>query len=66
MRIKGKIIEFDGLGGALIDKNNVRHIFSNDDLIEKNIKVNDIVYFESELLKTVDVKIYIARFISKN
>lgn len=61
----GKIVEFDGFSGILIDKSNNKHIFSNDDIVTKDLTKNDIVSFESELFKTIDNKIYIARFVKK-
>lgn len=61
----GKIVEFDGFSGILIDKNNTKHIFSNDDLITKKLNKDDLVSFESELFKTIDNEIFIARFVKK-
>ena len=65
MKQVGKITEFDGFSGALINREGVKYIFSNDDLISTDLKVNDIVVFESELYKTVEVEINIARFVKK-
>jgi len=64
-KIIGKIIEFDGFSGTVIDSDKTRYIFSNDDLLSKDIKVNDIVTFEGESFKTVEVEINIARFVKK-
>lgn len=62
----GKIIEFDGFSGQLIDlKENKKHIFSNDDLITKELKVNDLVSYESETYSTIDNTFYVARFVKK-
>ena len=66
MKTIGKIVEFDGFSGALIDREKTRHIFSNNDLLTKDLQVGDIVIFESELYKTVEVEIYIARFVKKH
>ena len=65
MKQIGKIIECDGFSGSLINEEGVKHIFSNEDLITKDLKVNDIVIFESELYKTVEIEINIARFVNK-
>lgn len=65
MKQVGKITEFDGFSGVLINREGVKYIFSNDDLISTDLKVNDIVVFESELYKTVEVEINIARFVKK-
>lgn len=63
MQSVGKIIEFDGYHGTLIDENNNEHIFSKDDLITKEVNIHDIVSFESEIFKTVDIELHIARFV---
>ena len=65
MKQIGKIIEFDGFSGILINNDGIKHIFTNDDLLTNEIKPNDIVLFESELYKTIEIEIYIARFIKK-
>ena len=65
MKKTGKIIEIDGFSGAIVDKEGIKYIFSNNDLLENSLKINDIVCFEGELFQTVDVKIYIARFVRK-
>ena len=65
MKSIGKIIDFNGYNGSLIDNDKQEHIFTSDDLISKEIKKNDIVSFDSELFKTVDIELYIARFIKK-
>ena len=61
----GKIIEFDGFSGVLIDKEKHNHIFSREELLTKDIKVGELVSFESEIFTTVDNKIYIARFVKR-
>ena len=61
-KIMGKIIEYDGNSGIVIDKNNIKHIFTKEE-VYSSIKVNDLVTFESEIFSTVENKIYIARFI---
>ena len=65
MRKIGKIIEFDGYSGELIDKEGIRHVFTKDDLMSKSINVEDIVYFDSQLFKTVEVEMFLAKFIKK-
>lgn len=65
MKQVGKIIEFDGFSGTLINKEGIKHVFSNADLISTDLKVNDLVTFESELYKTVEVEVNIARFVKK-
>lgn len=65
MRKIGKIVEFDGYSGELIDKEGIRHVFTKDDLMSKSINVEDIVYFDSQLFKTVEVEMFLAKFIKK-
>lgn len=65
MKIKGKIVKFDGVNGCLVDEYSREYIFSAKDLIGKDININDIVVFESELFKSVDVEIYVARFVKR-
>ena len=65
MRKIGKIVEFDGYSGELIDKVGIRHVFTKDDLMSKSINVEDIVYFDSQLFKTVEVEMFLAKFIKK-
>lgn len=65
MKKIGKIIEFDGFSGQLIDKEGNKHIFSNDDIISKDLKLNDIVTFDSELFKTIEVEVNVAKFVKK-
>ena len=64
-KIRGKIIRFDGFSGSLTDDNNIVYIFSNDDLISDNLKINDFVSFEPEKFTTIDNTFYVARFVKK-
>ena len=64
-KVIGKIIEYNGVNGVVIDKENTKYIFTSKDLVSKDIKVSDIVFFEKELFKTVEVEINLARFIEK-
>lgn len=65
MKIKGKIKSYDGVNGCLVDQYGREYIFSNNDLIGKCVMIGDDVVFESELFRSVDVDIYVARFIKK-
>ena len=41
-KLKGKVIDYNGYNGYLIDKDKVKYTFTVDDLFSKDIKVNDI------------------------
>lgn len=64
-KVIGKVVDYNGVNGFIVDKGNTRYIFTNKDLVSKDVKVNDIVAFESELFKTVEVELHLARFIEK-
>ena len=64
-KVIGKIIEFDGMSGTLVDRDKNEYIFTHGDLENKDLKVGDIVVFEKELFKTIDVQLNLARFIKK-
>ena len=64
-RIIGKIADYNGVSGIIIDKEKVKYVFTSKDLLDKEINTGDIVSFEPELYKTVEIKINLARFISK-
>ena len=64
-KVIGKIIEFDGMSGTLVDRDRNEYIFTYGDLESKDLKVGDIVVFEKEVYKTIDVEINLARFIKK-
>lgn len=65
MRKIGKIVDFDGYSGELVDKEGTRHVFTKDDLMSEGVNVEDIVYFDSQLFKTVEVEMFLAKFIKK-
>ena len=49
-----------------MDEQTVREIiFTSRDLKDKKIVEGDFVYFNSEVFETVEIKEYIARFITK-
>ena len=61
----GKVIKFDGFSGSLMDENEIIYIFSNDDLLSNDLKLNDSVSFEPEKFTTIDNTFYVARFVKK-
>ena len=65
MKTIGKVIDYNGVSGFIIDKNNIKYIFTTKDLIDSDIKSGDLVHFEPELYKTVEITLHLARLISK-
>ena len=59
----GKVIEYDGFAGKIIDEKGKIFIFTNNDLKDKNITVNSLVRFNPEEYKTEEILEYRARFI---
>ena len=65
MRKIGKIVEFDGCSGELVDKDGKIHVFTKDDLTGGTVETGDVVQFDSELFKTVEIEMLVARFVKK-
>ena len=64
-RVIGKVVDYNGVNGSIVDKDKVKYIFTSKDLLDETVKVDDIVFFEKEVFKTVEVEINLARFIAK-
>ena len=64
MKQYGKVIEYDGYIGSVINGMGTIYKFTNKDLKE-DISEGDFVTFTEEIFKTVEVKEYLARFITK-
>lgn len=65
MKKYGKVLAYDGYVGNIIDKEGIKYIFTNRDLKDKKIVEGDFVTFNSEVFETLEIKEYIARFITK-
>lgn len=61
----GKVVVYDGYVGNIIDNEGIKYIFTSRDLKDKKIVEGDFVSFNSEVFETVEIKEYIARFITK-
>ena len=61
----GKVVVYDGYVGNIIDNEGIKYIFISRDLKDKKIVEGDFVSFNSEVFETVEIKEYIARFITK-
>ena len=61
----GKIIEYDNYNGLIIDENGKKYIVLKKDFLSYDIKINDIVKFNAEIVKTSEEDKDIARFVNK-
>ena len=60
----GKIMEFDNYTGTIIDTEGKKYIVLKKDILEENLKTNDIVRFNAEIVKTSEEDKNIARFVN--
>ena len=65
MKKYGKVLVYDGYVGNIIDNEGTKYIFTTRDLKDKKIVPGDFVSFNSEVFETVEIKEYIARYITK-
>lgn len=65
MKKYGKVLVYDGYVGNIIDNDGIKYIFTTRDLKQRSIVEGDFVTFNSEVFETVEIKEYIARFITK-
>lgn len=64
IKIEGKVIEYNGNTGIIIDKNNNEYLILKHNIKNnKEIAINDDVIFVPELFKTIDIEEKIATFI---
>jgi len=65
-QIEGKVIEYNGNTGIIIDKlNNKYLILKNNIKNDEDININEDVIFIPEIFKTIDIEEKIATFIKK-
>ena len=65
MKHIGKIINFNGTSGEIIDIAGITYILSKNNIIYPNPQNGDIVIFKVEEFNTVEVNERIAIFVSK-
>ena len=65
MKQYGKVLAYDGYVGNIVDSNGIKYIFTTKDLKDKKIVEGDFVSFNVEIFETVEIKEFIARFITK-
>lgn len=61
----GKLIEYDNYNGLIIDAEGKKYIVLKKDILSNNIKINDLVKFNAEIVKTSEEDKDIARFVNK-
>ena len=61
----GKLIEYDNYNGLIIDELGKKYIVLKKDIITNNLKINDLVKFNPEIVKTSEEDKDIARFVYK-
>ena len=65
MRNIGKIINYTGGSGMIIDNNKKKYIVSRNNISYPNPQNGDLVTFKIEKYKTVEIKESIATFVIK-
>ena len=65
MKKYGKVLVYDGYVGNIIDSDGIKYIFTTRDLKDKKIIEGDFVSFNYEIFETVEIKEYMARYITK-
>ncbi len=65
MKAYGKIVEYDGYNGTIVDNKGNKFILMSKEVVNDTLEVGDYVSFKPEVFKTVEVKENIARFVTK-
>ena len=61
----GKILDFNGSSGRIIDENGNKYILSYQNILYDNAKIGDLVKFKIETFKTPEIEKKIATNIIK-
>lgn len=61
----GKIIDYTGSSGYIIDSNGIKYIVSSNNILYSNPKNGDLVSFKIEIFKTIEIEEKIAVFVKK-
>ena len=65
MKNIGKIINYVGCSGLIIDNEGKKYILLKDNILYLNPKIGDLVTFKVEKFKTVEIEENIATFVAK-
>lgn len=65
MMLIGKVLEYDGRSGIIIDENANKYLLLNQDIYDEDIKTGDYVKFEKEVFKKTYEDSLIARYVKK-
>lgn len=61
----GKITEYNGSSGLIIDKEGNKYILLSQNILYENAKIDDYVSFIVETYKTVEIEEKVATFVKK-
>lgn len=65
MKNYGKVTEYNGFYGKIKDNLGNDYVLLKKNLVDKQIKENDIVIFEEEKIQTPELEMNVARFVKK-
>ena len=60
----GKIIDYNGSSGTIVDKFGNNYILNRNNVLYENAKKNDYVSFKEEIYKTIEIEEKIAVFVN--
>lgn len=63
MKNIGKIINYNGSNGLIIDNNGEKYILSKNNILYSNPQNGDLVTFKVEKFKTIEIEETIATFV---
>ena len=63
MKNIGKIINYNGSSGLIIDNNGEKYILSKNNILYSNPQNGDVVTFRVEKFKTIEIEENIATFV---
>lgn len=65
MKNIGKIINYNGSSGLIIDNNGEKYILSKNNILYSNPQNGDVVIFKVEKFKTIEIEENVATFVQK-
>ncbi len=61
----GKIMDYNGSSGYIIDKDGNKYVLLSQNILYKDAKKDDYVSFKVEIYKTIEIEERIATFVKK-
>lgn len=65
MKNIGKIINYNGSSGLIIDNNGEKYILSKNNILYSNPQNGDVVTFKVEKFKTIEIEENVATFVQR-